>query len=41
MNLSSKVVWFMNHIDDLPLAMHRAKEMDDGGNPAWTKEFSD
>jgi hypothetical protein len=39
-NLSSKVVWFMNHIDDLPLAMHRAKEMDDGGNPAWTKEFS-
>lgn len=40
MNLSSKIVWFINHMDDLPLAMHRSKEMDDGGNPAWTKDFS-
>lgn len=40
MTLSSKIVWFMERLDDLPLAMHRAKEMDDGGNPAWTKEFS-
>ncbi len=40
MTLSGKLVWFVKHLDALPLAMHRAKEMDDGGNPAWTKEFS-
>lgn len=40
MRLESKLAWFVQHLDDLPMAMHRAKEMDDGGNPAWTKEFS-
>jgi hypothetical protein len=40
MSVSSKIIWFLQHLDTLPMAMHRVKEMDDGGNPAWTTEFS-